>query len=294
MIDRKPLDCTTREEIFNAKVLRISGLTAVKKRSIRNYFESGDIKKYLSDEKYIDLDIAMFLAPQHAFSHFIERFSLAVEWLIKNKDHKANFSYPRNVSLDHKVQYAFSCLFTEYGALLPPALFAEVFDFSYGEKFVAKRQLDISIGRDKYSPTLERLFIGTFVRLLQKLNSNAYLGLKKQRISTEPFVHALEYFIGMIPDLPVRYLALKLFDDSSIESERDRINQFNVRTLIANVNLVLTDEHTDYGLKQVPIDNQFIHDQLVDAFASAPYQQEYNELVNFLKSRGEDCVYETI
>jgi len=103
-------DHTTRDAIYEAKVLRIPDLTAKKEKSIRNYFETGDLDKYLGDKLYIAPELAMFLAPQHEMDHFIDRTKRVWSFILENEGKTYVDAGSSKETRDKKFSNAFSHL----------------------------------------------------------------------------------------------------------------------------------------------------------------------------------------
>lgn len=260
--------------------------------SIRRYFDSGDIERYIGEEILISPYVAIFGAPQHDLGHFKARIKGVWDWLLVNQGHLADSRDRKSETLNYQFVTVFEALLGEHGDLFPDDFFVEVFFWLYGERYDPVREFQFDLGPEKWVPKME-FDNGLFFNQLKFGVMDHLFGLKKDiDYSTQRYVPLMDYFLSLLPFIDIECYSkkrVKRFHKVDRKVSGLRARQCGLRRLIAYMHDIPGDKFLDEGYDHVPVNDQATLQKLKDGINSISMPNEYFELIEYLEAhRGKD------
>ena len=98
------VDFKNRDVLYAENIYYEPDINPEQEKSVRNYFETGDIDKYLADDLYIEPVIATFFPPQNDIEHFDYRIKRYWEWVLINMGRESDCRKEKYLSLDEQFE----------------------------------------------------------------------------------------------------------------------------------------------------------------------------------------------
>lgn len=278
-----------REFWYNECTLALT-MSAREERSVKTYFESGDVDAYLADELFIDPAIATFMAPQHQLDHFKNRVERCWNWLMENEQHPANKRARRRLTYDEQFSAALFALFIKSGNFFPDDFFSEVFSFMYGDYYDATRVFPVSLKFDG-KPLVNTI-------RADELCTQLMTGIRKYLFETDEhdyfsysrYKTLLPFFLSILPKMSVECFDTKKYGRfHKVNGKRSGLgsSQARVRRFFASLLGVSYDQDSN---TQIQINDFEFHEHLKSELATVNMPESYSVLLEFIEEYGAESL----
>ena len=293
MIDQNSVDY--RQIWYDENTGQVTSLRKKEEDSVRSYFETGDIHKYVKDEIYVDPQVATFFAPQHELEHLVNRVTVCWQWLLNNQGHLADKRIRTNSSLDEQFSYTASELFGKLGFFFPDDFFLEVFSYLYGEEYNSENDFPITFESINWTPSnvLHRDHICSSILL----GLNEYIfslpATNSPYRSYKRYKSLFRYFLSIFPKIRRQCFETRLYDQfHEIDGERSgfMVNQIRIRMFMAQMDGIVTKGQKKKAFDKPPINDRVFYEALKLELNSLDMPDEYYLLMDFLREHGTDGI----
>ncbi len=295
MINQKSQDY--RQVWYDEDFGQTSDVTAKQEKSVRQYFEIGDIHQYIKNELYIDPYVATFYAPHHDLDHFSERVMACWDWMLSNLKHKENKLITENLTLEERFSVIFMQLFGRPGYLLPDEFHTQVFFMIYGTEYEPDRLSPIKIASHDFQPAIvtrpDDLCTTLIMGLRDYLFKTDENEFRRQYKTYDRYKPLTGYFLSIFPKINSECFELTLYDRfHSINGRRSGFghNQARIRSFIAQLWGIPTKLQVEDGLDAPPINDIEFHAYLKKSIEGLTMPDEYYRLLDFLIESGTDGI----
>jgi hypothetical protein len=294
MNEMTAVDFKNRDVLYAENIYYEPDINPEQEKSVRNYFETGDIDKYLTDDLYIEPVIATFFAPQNDIEHFDYRIKRYWEWVLINMGRESDCRKEKNLSLDEQFERTMSNLYSIAGTLFTPEFFGEVFELTYGVSYDQDRLFPITFGKESWQPKIvQKNITSRCTELMVRIDSHIFRAPEKQRFLEPGFRYTINYFISMLPLIDIECYQTELY------ARKHKINgkksnyltyQSRVRGFLAHLE-GFDDDVTasdDSGLRVNDVESW---QKLKDGLSRQKMPDQYYALLDFVKKHGSEARY---
>lgn len=278
-----------RDLLFEDAFWRLD-LNKKQHKSLVDYFETGDLDKYLADEQFLLPYICIYYSPNHDFEDFKARFQKSMDWFVDNPNSPALFfGYEGH---EPGFRNVISRIHGKEARVLEPELWAEVYQWYFPEPDPepSKFSFPLSFGKSQWRPEVPYTRDSECMGILGNIGDYCFYPASYISIDRLGYTYLLSRLPSMLPKMPKQTFEFKHYGRNHKIMGKPTFwggYQNTIRRFLGHKNGIVSKPNITDGYNEVIVVQPEFHKKFMETIDSINMPDEYYQLEEKIISIGE-------